>query len=596
MGNDLYCDAVNGGEIRVVVRRLDMVVCGGDIIEEIHTLYIMDRFKFKFYTENNILWLRCIKALHKIKVFDGKPLARASLKGTWLCIANFNKDLEPWNLHLDTLMVRKTGNGTNTHFWKDKWLGEELLKNNYPELFRMEVEKDCKVADRILGMSDYGWNWKRSLRRGRELNTLEDLKRDISNVPLSVASHTWRWKSNTDGRYSVHSLRMLMVDRDPHGTGEGGFNWVSWIPLKISCFVWRLRMNTIPLSNNLASRGISVTSNVWNWLCNWSGGLIHVAPIDFSAFMDSADLLKHDPKRFKLVLSLGYSAEKIPCSWQMIFSCSPSVGLKTEVIKPNCAGRTGVLCLMCDPSLSVFFGLVGVGVMEASWSLVSTFDGFAPVVWVASSLVRCQILCRNDKMFNNIVIWKCRNDKMFNNISTTPMKAADNVMTMVFDWVKYRGSFGNCNWAKLGRAHEPQNRTEDKPISKYGSKKLSIKRTSKELENYTEFNGQKNQRLAKDIWSAMFRWLQTSHVNTSHPGELFEWVDGWRGSRNRRLVLEAVLCITFWMIWRFRNDVVHESRKMRKDMIVDNIKEISFVWVTNRFKKTNIIVYLFIIG
>ncbi|KAL4560863.1 hypothetical protein LXL04_033019 [Taraxacum kok-saghyz] len=44
--------------------------------------------------------------------------------------------------------------------------------------------------------------------------------------------------------------------------------------------------------------------------------------------------------------------------------------------------------------------------------------------------------------------WKARNDKVFNNLSTSPSKLADNIVTLVFDWMKYRGNFGNCNWAE----------------------------------------------------------------------------------------------------------------------------------------------------
>ncbi|KAL4556333.1 hypothetical protein LXL04_038981 [Taraxacum kok-saghyz] len=66
--------------------------------------------------------------------------------------------------------------------------------------------------------------------------------------------------------------------------------------------------------------------------------------------------------------------------------------------------------------------------------------------------------------------------------------------------------------------------------------------------------------VASDIWVAMFRWLQLPPGNFVHPGDLLVWVDGCRGSLNRGIVIEAVV------IWRFRNDVVHESRKMRKEM------------------------------
>ncbi|KAL4586885.1 hypothetical protein LXL04_011532 [Taraxacum kok-saghyz] len=43
--------------------------------------------------------------------------------------------------------------------------------------------------------------------------------------------------------------------------------------------------------------------------------------------------------------------------------------------------------------------------------------------------------------------WKARNEAIFNKTRITPMIMADNVVTLVFNFVKHRGKYQNCNWA-----------------------------------------------------------------------------------------------------------------------------------------------------
>ncbi|KAL4582537.1 hypothetical protein LXL04_007088 [Taraxacum kok-saghyz] len=262
--------------------------------------------KSRTENDNNSMWLSCIKAWHNIKAFDGKPIAKASLKGKWWVIAKVQKELEEWNINLDALMERKIGNGNNTHFWKDRWLEGEFLKVIYPELY------------------------KRELRRDKELNTMEELKNKLNSVSISSLRDSWRWNINANGTFSVQSLRMRLVDNMANGVMTDDFRWITWLPLKINYFVWRLMLNRIPLSNNLSSKGIQVTSHqckmclledanmdhvffrceyalsLWLWLCNWSG-LMDVAPIDFVSFSTSVNSYNGDVETKKMFLSLGYT-------------------------------------------------------------------------------------------------------------------------------------------------------------------------------------------------------------------------------------------------------------------------------------------------
>ncbi|CAI9276597.1 unnamed protein product [Lactuca saligna] len=42
--------------------------------------------------------------------------------------------------------------------------------------------------------------------------------------------------------------------------------------------------------------------------------------------------------------------------------------------------------------------------------------------------------------------WKIRNERRFNDTCSSQSKLADNVVSLVFGWVKYRGNFDSCKW------------------------------------------------------------------------------------------------------------------------------------------------------
>ena len=69
--------------------------------------------------------------------------------------------------------------------------------------------------------------------------------------------------------------------------------------------------------------------------------------------------------------------------------------------------------------------------------------------------------------------------------------------------------------------------------------------------------------VAKQVWEAILKWLGIPHFRLLAPGDAFDWVDECALGNNRKHVINAVVCTTFWVLWRYRNDVVHESRLMR---------------------------------
>ncbi|GKD27166.1 putative RNA-directed DNA polymerase, eukaryota, reverse transcriptase zinc-binding domain protein [Tanacetum coccineum] len=66
----------------------------------------------------------------------------------WKWIIGLDKCLNKLNIDLHNIIKRKTGDGSQTSFWNDNWIGDQCLKTLFPRLFSLESTRDCKVMDR----------------------------------------------------------------------------------------------------------------------------------------------------------------------------------------------------------------------------------------------------------------------------------------------------------------------------------------------------------------------------------------------------------------------------------------------------------------
>ena len=52
----------------------------------------------------------------------------------------------------------KVGRGNKVSFWKDKWCGEETLRDRFPQLYCMSVSREASVSD-FLALGEGGLFW-----------------------------------------------------------------------------------------------------------------------------------------------------------------------------------------------------------------------------------------------------------------------------------------------------------------------------------------------------------------------------------------------------------------------------------------------------
>ncbi|GJU35576.1 RNA-directed DNA polymerase, eukaryota, reverse transcriptase zinc-binding domain protein [Tanacetum coccineum] len=193
------------------------------------------------------------------------------------------------------------GNGEPTSFWLDKWLGGPPLCHIFPRLFRLEVNKDCRVCDRcpsviplniVIGSSHenhttacfvpphlgsivdsiqrpntqilppglhFNWAWNRPLRSTAETLELEELANLISQLSFSSSQDKWEFTLCTSRRFTVQSLRYL-INNSSTATDETTTRWNKVVPIKVNISSWRVVYSRLPTRVNLDVRGIDLYS------------------------------------------------------------------------------------------------------------------------------------------------------------------------------------------------------------------------------------------------------------------------------------------------------------------------------------------------
>nr|GEW30673.1 RNA-directed DNA polymerase, eukaryota [Tanacetum cinerariifolium] len=99
---------------------------------------------------------------------------------------------------------KRIGDGTNTSFWSNPWLGDIPLKIKYPRLFSFELDKDATVAVKLQFPMEI--SFRRNVRGGIEQHLMEVLAFEMDSVLLSNSYDRWRCDLSSDGDFRVEEV------------------------------------------------------------------------------------------------------------------------------------------------------------------------------------------------------------------------------------------------------------------------------------------------------------------------------------------------------------------------------------------------------
>ncbi|GJS51353.1 RNA-directed DNA polymerase, eukaryota, reverse transcriptase zinc-binding domain protein [Tanacetum coccineum] len=188
------------------------------------------------------------------------------------------------DIHFPLIFKNKIGNGCDTRFWLDNWVGGPALKETFPRLFRLEANPSCLVSERAplfhplisvptgigpqqnighdtLNGLVFNWSWTRPIRTLTEFQELSDLHSLVVRLRLDLVPDTWECLADDTRDFSVKGMRAYISHKEhnPHSS-DIPIRWNKILPLKINIFTWRTSHKRLPTRSNLDSRGIDLHS------------------------------------------------------------------------------------------------------------------------------------------------------------------------------------------------------------------------------------------------------------------------------------------------------------------------------------------------
>ncbi|GKB29934.1 RNA-directed DNA polymerase, eukaryota, reverse transcriptase zinc-binding domain protein [Tanacetum coccineum] len=145
---------------------------------------------------------------------------------------------------------KKLGNGADTYFWDDLWRGDMVLKQRYPRLYALELNKKVDVASKL---SQESWlrSFRRAPRSGVEQSHLIDLMAYMEGVVLGASPDRWYWALEGSGDFLVTSVRKV-IDGNRLPDVSSQTRWIKAVPIKI-CHWWDVEFMEVRLFDDWKS-------------------------------------------------------------------------------------------------------------------------------------------------------------------------------------------------------------------------------------------------------------------------------------------------------------------------------------------------------
>ena len=163
---------------------------------ELKNKSLLCKWLFKLLNEEGV-W----QELLKNKYLYSKSLSQVQAKSS---DSPFWKGLMRVKDELVSRGVLNVGDGSNTRFWEDTWLGGTPLSTQYPTLYNIVQRRNVSVQS-VLGETHPNIAFRRALT-GNKYERWLNLVERLMDISLSTQPDSFVWSLTNSGVYTVKSI------------------------------------------------------------------------------------------------------------------------------------------------------------------------------------------------------------------------------------------------------------------------------------------------------------------------------------------------------------------------------------------------------
>ncbi|XP_022014519.1 uncharacterized protein LOC110914015 [Helianthus annuus] len=95
-------------------------------------------------------------------------------------------------------------------------------------------------------------------------------------------------------------------------------------------------------------------------------------------------------------------------------------------------------------------------------------------------------------------------------------------------------------------------------------------------------------RFGNEVWAGVSSWLKIPPIFAFGYKDILLFHRSLRTSKRGSKLIQAILLISCWMIWKARNKLIFEKSKSSANGVIGEIKAVGFLWIKHRAKSLGI--------